>query len=277
MDTTVVKSELAKITAAVGVLAAMDSGESKMKQMKLDYQAYFKEVPVGSKPIPWCEGTLTRVDGGGAYQLPNKPLFTFTPTTDLSLLYAIPEIHKSFDANYPGAFKFFEALAAIRTAVTNITAQVGVVVPPVKPPVVVNPPSSGKIVWLKSKAEAFAAAKSQGKKVLLLVGSRCCDGTLFMRDQACEWTSPANVKGLIEQHFIPWYGGAYYNVPGCEGDPVTSDWNSYAMKGQWTMPLIVVIDPNTGDHLGENSYGITPRVGNQFDNQKFYDRLVQYI
>jgi hypothetical protein len=135
------------------------------------------------------------------------------------------------------------------------------------------------INWLKSKVEAFSLAKAQGKKVLLLAGNRCCDGTLFMRDKACEWTTPADVKGLIEQHFIPWYGGAYYSVPGCVGDPVTTDWNLYAPKGQFTMPLIVVIDPVT-DKAMYSSTGVTPRVvGNpsQFDNQKFYSLLSQCV
>ena len=134
------------------------------------------------------------------------------------------------------------------------------------------------IVWQKSKADAFALAKAQGKKVLLLVGSKCCDGSLFMRDKVCELTSPSDIKGLIEQHFIPWYGGARYEVKGCVGDPITSDWYAYSPQGWFQMPLIAVIDPNTDKSLF-SSTGITPRVvenASQFDNQKFYSLLAQY-
>ena len=236
-----------------------------LARLKADFAGYFRDTAAGTK-LTWCDGILTKMpDGSAIYrstkQGPFAPTIPFTATNGVEILRKVPAIKKSWEEAYPGAF-----------AAEDIT------IPPVKPPVVLPPlppSSSGKIQWLLTKAEAFAQAKAQGKKVLLLAGSKCCDATLFMRDKACEWTSPANVKGLIEQHFIPWYATAYYVSPGCVGDPVTTDWNSYAPQGQFSMPLIAVIDPNTGDCLGENTFGITPRTGNQFDNQKFYDLLAK--
>ena len=134
------------------------------------------------------------------------------------------------------------------------------------------------LVWQTSKADAFILAKSQGKKVLLLAGNKCCDLTEYMRYTGSELTSPADIKGLIEQHYIPWYGGAYYSVKGCVGDALTSDWYDYAQLGWFTMPLIAVIDPNTDKRL-DYSTGITPRVAgdsSKFDAQEFYDRLLKY-
>lgn len=245
----------------------MDTKNTSLDRLKSDFAGYFRDFAPGSAPLKWCDGILTRkVDGSATYRSTKQGPFAvtipFTAANGVEILRKVPAIKKSWEEVYPGAF-----------AAEDIT------IPPVIPPITVNPPSSGKIQWLKTKSEAMAQAKSQGKKILLLVGSKCCDGTLFMRDQACEATTPANVRGLIEQHFIPWYGGAYYAVKGCEGDPITSDWNSYAPKGMFTMPLIAVIDPNTDEKLYSTT-GITPRVvedSSQFDNQKFHDRLLQYV
>jgi len=134
------------------------------------------------------------------------------------------------------------------------------------------------INWLREKPD-FALAKAQGKKVLLLVGSKCCDSTLFMRDTVCELVSPVNIKGLIERHFVPWYGGTRYEVKGCVGDPITTDWNEYAPYGSFQMPMIVVVDPATNKSLYQ-SFSITPRVSadaSQFDNQLFFSILSQYV
>lgn len=237
MDTTIIKSELAKITRAVDALSAMDSGESSMRQMKLDYQAYFKEVPVGSKPIPWCEGTLTRVDGAGKYLLPDGRGLTFTPTTDLSLLYSVPEIRKSFDQNYPGAFAFFSALAAIRSAVQNVTAQAQLAVPPVAPPL--PPPSAAKLIWLRDKTAVVNAAKAQGKKILLFAGRENCAVTTGMRDIACETTDPP-YKQLIEKSYVPWF----IEVDHVPGDVQFNAWYIPPGTDSFPMPLMAVIDPS---------------------------------
>jgi len=247
--------------------AIISTDNAALTRLKADFAGYFRDFAPGSAPLKWCDGILTRkADGSATYRSTKQGPFAvtipFTAINGVEILRKVPAIKKSWEEVYPGAF-----------AAEDVT------IPPVIPPIIVEPPSAETIAWLKTKAEAMAAAKTQGKKVLLLVGSKCCDGTLFMRDTACELTSPVNIKGLIEQHYVPWYGGARYEVKGCVGDPITSDWYDYAPLGQFTMPLIAVIDPATDKRL-YYSTGITPRVSadaSQFDNQKFYALLMQYV
>ncbi|MCX5821945.1 MAG: BACON domain-containing protein, partial [Deltaproteobacteria bacterium] len=133
------------------------------------------------------------------------------------------------------------------------------------------------LVWQTSKADAIVLAKSQGKMILLLAGNKCCDATEFMKYTACELTSPADIKGLIERYFIPWYGVAPYNIS-CGEAAVTTDWNSYAPPGYFQMPLIAVIDPNNSATYLDRTVDIPrlPADHRYFDAQGFYDRLLKY-
>ncbi len=140
-----------------------------------------------------------------------------------------------------------------------------------------NSAFAAALVWQTTKAEAVALAKAQGKKILLVGGSVCCDWTTTMREKACEINSPP-IKSLIEQYFIPWYGeaGTDYLPSGC--GVAHRDWYSYAPPGLFYFPLIAVIDPNNSNTYLDRTTGEISRsyMLNAEGLQAFYTRLLQY-
>lgn len=98
--------------------------------------------------------------------------------------------------------------------------------------------SSSSLVWQTSKADAIAAAKLEGKKILMVAGRETCGYTRYMRYTVCETTSP-QVRCLIEQNFIPWY---------VDVDSSSEHYPYTDGLTEWTLPLICTIDPDDSEN-----------------------------
>jgi hypothetical protein len=120
--------------------------------------------------------------------------------------------------------------------------------------------SPASLTWLESKTDAVAAAKSQGKLVLLLAGRPTCSHCQYMLTNVCESLSPP-VKELIQGRFVPWH---------CDVDSQT-EWQPYASGlGSFPLPLICCIDPNTTNQYLDRTTGTQTA-------QDFYDRLLAAV
>ena len=90
-----------------------------------------------------------------------------------------------------------------------------------------------KLIWLKTLAEATAAAKAQEKKILLIGGRENCSQTTWTRDNACEYSDPP-VRQLIDKYLIPWY---------CDVDSCFEGERYLQGTGSYDFPNLAVIDP----------------------------------
>lgn len=131
-----------------------------------------------------------------------------------------------------------KGIGTLYVPIDGVVLAPAIVIPPVVPPVVppvLPPPSTAKLVWQTTKAEALNLALTQGKKVLLLGGRESCETTKGMRDIACESIEPScPIKALIQQHFVPWYGNSDLN----------QEYYAYMAPGiEYILPAIRVIDP----------------------------------
>src|SRR4030042_655329 len=119
--------------------------------------------------------------------------------------------------------------------------------------------ASAELVWQTSKETAVSMAKDQGKYILLFGGRETCPNCRYMINTVFESTSPP-IKDLIERDYIPWY---------CDVDNLDTrmEWEIYASGlGNFTLPLICIIDPNDSDTYLDRTTG--------FQNaQVFYSRL----
>jgi hypothetical protein len=119
--------------------------------------------------------------------------------------------------------------------------------------------SADDLVWRTSKEVAVSTARSQGKYILLLAGREICGNCNYMRYTVCESVSPA-VRDLIEESFVPWF---------CDVDAST-EWGIYSYGlGNFTLPLICVIDPNDPDKYLDRTTAIQ-------GVEEFHTRLLQY-
>lgn len=155
--------------------------------------------------------------------------------------------------------------------------------PPVKPPAeppialpVIPPMPDGKLTWAKDRTTAVAAAKSQGKKIILLAGRETCPTTTGMRDIACEsprinsathLPEPLDplIKRLIWERFIPWF----IDIDRIPDDTQLYTWYRPGDGKDYFLPMIAVIDPANPQTYVDRSYG----------NQNFktlYDWLLKY-
>jgi hypothetical protein len=118
--------------------------------------------------------------------------------------------------------------------------------------------SPASLTWLESKTDAVSSAKSQGKLVLLLAGREdTCGNCRYVLNTVCESLSPP-VKALIQDRYVPWY---------CDLD-TNADWQPYALGlGNFSLPLICCIDPNTTNQYLDRTTGVPT-------TQDFYDRLL---
>lgn len=115
------------------------------------------------------------------------------------------------------------------------------------------------LVWQSSKETAVSMAASQGKKILLVSGRDSCGNCLYMKYTACESLSPP-IKSLIEQHYVPWF---------CDIDN-SEEWYEYASGlGNFSLPLICVIDPHDNNNFLDRTTGIQ-------DLEAFHSRLLQH-
>ncbi len=114
------------------------------------------------------------------------------------------------------------------------------------------------LTWTRSLSNAFDAAQSQSKLVLLLVGRNTCMNTLYMRDTVCELSNPP-IKTYIQEHYVPWFA----NV---DSD---TDWYSFGNGlDSYVLPIICRINPNDPSHYLDRTTGIQDAV-------TFYARLQQ--
>lgn len=277
MDTTAVLSTLNELTQLVG--AAVD--KTALTRLKTDLAGYFKGAASGAK-LAWCDGILTKLANGsatykGSSTGPFGATIPFTVETGLAALRIVPAIKISWETAYPGAFAAEDVLMLI----DRLKALIGEPdiqtspVPPVVPPVALNPPSLGKIQWLTTRAEAMAEAKRLNRPIFMLAGKNSCSVTTGMRDFICELPDAANpnaspVKALIEQHFIPWFAA----IDGAGH----IEFEEYAPAGMFNMPLMAVIDQN-GVIVPKTDPDGTVRKyinGNKKDTELF-EWLQQYV
>jgi hypothetical protein len=278
MDTEAIISTLDELARSVATIA----NNAALARLKADLASYFREVPAGVK-LNWCDGVLTKLAGEtatykGTSTGPFGVTITLTATTDLAIWRKVPAIEASWQTNYPGAFAGENILALIdklKTLIGDGTCVEVPPVPPVIPPVVLPPPSSGKIKWLTTKAEALAQAKARNLRIFLLAGKLSCSVTEGMKNLACELQPTAAypdnppIKALIESHFIPWW--ADINGKG------HIEYEEYAPYGSFDMPLMCIIDANGAIVPKTDSDGVVRKyiVGNT-KYQKLYDWLQKY-
>jgi hypothetical protein len=118
------------------------------------------------------------------------------------------------------------------------------------------PTSAQTLTWQTRKADAMAAAKAQGKFVLLLAGRDTCSNCKKMKGTVAESINPP-IRDLINAHFVPWY---------CNIDVAPkSDWTGYAIAS-FSLPMICVIDPDKPDVYLDRSFGV-------MEAPQFYARL----
>jgi len=114
-------------------------------------------------------------------------------------------------------------------------------------PLWASEPPTDSLRWITNKTEAYAAARTQGKLVLLLVGRATCSNCKTMKEVVAESTYPP-VKTLINDYFIPWYS----DIDSSE------DYRDYStnLNPGWILPLICVIDPAQSSLYLDRSTGI---------------------
>jgi hypothetical protein len=115
------------------------------------------------------------------------------------------------------------------------------------------------LTWVTTKAQALAAAQSQGKRILLVAGRPGCAECEYMRFTVCESTNPATpVKALIQEAYVPWY---------CNID-ISNEWQPYS--GGWSsfsLPMICTVHPTNSSTFIDQSFSYqSPKV--------FYNRLL---
>jgi hypothetical protein len=116
------------------------------------------------------------------------------------------------------------------------------------------------VVWVTNKAEAISAAQAQGKMILLLAGRDNCAYCQRMKGTICELESPP-IETILSQSYVAWY---------CRLDE-SSDWRLYTNGlGNFTLPLICVIDPNRPTTHLDRSTGVQ-------EQKAFYERLQGFI
>ncbi len=115
--------------------------------------------------------------------------------------------------------------------------------------------------WIRNKADVMAAAKSEGKLVLLLAGRDTCSNCRTMKNTVSESQNPP-IKALLQQNFILWYSIV-------DSSP---DYRQYiaGMPASWSLPLICVIDPNKPNEYLSRSTGIQKA-------DTFYQRLLGHV
>lgn len=121
--------------------------------------------------------------------------------------------------------------------------------------------ASADLVWQTSKETAVSMAKEQGKYILLFVGREICPNCEYMINTVFESTSPP-IKTLIEKEYILWYSHV----------DTSQEWIVYASGlGNFTLPLMCIIDPNDSDTYLDRTTGIQQYYP---DYQPFYSRLL---
>jgi hypothetical protein len=102
------------------------------------------------------------------------------------------------------------------------------------------------LTWLSSRDEAFAAAQSQGKMILLLAGRDDCAECIYMHDTVCELAEPP-IKALIQDAYVPWY----CNIS------VSEEWKPYATGlSSIPLPLICTLNPTNAAGYMDRSVSI---------------------
>jgi uncharacterized repeat protein (TIGR01451 family) len=103
------------------------------------------------------------------------------------------------------------------------------------------------LTWLRNKDDAMAAARAEGKLVLLLAGRDTCSNCKTMKNTVAESQNPP-IKELLQQHFILWYSIV----------DTSSEYTKYddGLRGGWGLPLICVINPNNPDGFLSRSTGV---------------------
>jgi thioredoxin-related protein len=123
-----------------------------------------------------------------------------------------------------------------------------------------NQSSAEELQWQKTAVSAFYKAVTQKKKIVLFVGRDSCGKCRYMRTRVFESMKPA-VKTLLENKFILWLSDADQSK---EWHPVARDLREISL------PLICIIDPETGSAYEDRSTGIQ-------DSPEFYSRLLKHI
>ena len=98
-------------------------------------------------------------------------------------------------------------------------------------PVVDPDPEPVALTWHTTKAEAFAAAESSGRRILLVYGRDTCGNTTATRDYTCE---DAAVKAKLLEGYVLWYSNC---------DTQSSESSRYLVNFEGTLPGVSVIDP----------------------------------
>jgi hypothetical protein len=119
---------------------------------------------------------------------------------------------------------------------------------------------AGELKWETTVRSAFFKAMSQKKKIVLFVGRNSCGKCKYMRMQVFESAKPP-VKTLLEKHFVLWFADADED----------KEWYRVARGlGEFSLPLICIIDPDSGKTFEDRSTGIQ-------HSPDFYSRLLKYI
>ena len=123
----------------------------------------------------------------------------------------------SFHDNTRTLKNTFEQVAAFRAAKTE--------------PVIDPDPEPESLTWYTTKAEAFAAAESAGRRILLVYGRDTCGNTTATRNYTCE---DAEVKAKLLADYVLWYSNC---------DTQGSESSRYLVNFERTLPGVSVIDP----------------------------------
>jgi hypothetical protein len=115
--------------------------------------------------------------------------------------------------------------------------------------------------WIRNKADAMAAARAEGKLVLLLAGRDTCSNCKTMKNTVSESQNPP-VKALLQENFILWYSIV----------DTSPDYRTYTggLPASWSLPLICAIDPAKPNEYLSRSTGIQQA-------NTFYQRLLSHV
>lgn len=118
---------------------------------------------------------------------------------------------------------------------------------------------AGELEWEKSVISAFYKAMSEKKKIVLFVGRENCGKCRHMKTQVFESMKPP-VKTLLENSFVLWFSDA----------DESTEWQRTARDlNEVTLPLICIIDPDSGNVYEDRTTGIQ-------DVPDFYSRLLKH-
>ncbi len=115
------------------------------------------------------------------------------------------------------------------------------------------------LTWYTTKAEAFAAAQTSGKRILLVYGRDECSNTTATRNYTCE---ALEVKAVLQTGYVLWYSN-------CDTQSMES--YGYLKNFKGTLPGVSVID-TTLDRavVGAGGYQDVPNMLALLATAEFY-------